>query len=127
MPEWIHLKAPNGTVIAMTLPLHVTIEQQWQRGELQQVNADGTPWTGVLEAVEPEAPPADDSDGESSDGLELPLDSPVRPKDSAHKAAWQAHAVALGVCTEEEAAGATRAQLIEITTPPELLPLDPEV
>ena len=118
MSEWIHFKAPNGSVIGMTLPLHATIEQQWQRGELLQVNEDGTQWT---------APDGLGDGAESSDGDGPVPEAPVRPRDSAHKREWQAHAVALGLCTEEEAGAATRAQLIELTTPPELKPPDPEV
>ena len=67
MSEWIHLKAPNGDVIAMTLPLHPAIEQQWHNGDLQRVNEDGSPW----------APEGDSVDQEQDD-------APERPRESAH-------------------------------------------
>ena len=49
-------------------------------------------------------------------------DDPVRPADSAPKKAWQDYAVAVGALSGEEAAGMTRQQLIDASTPPELRP-----
>lgn len=110
MADLIYLKAHSGVVIGMTLPLHEAIEHQWKTGELERVSEDGSPWQ------ENENLPGEPSgDGE-----------PARPRESAHKREWQAHAVALGACTEEEAQGMTRAQLIDLTTPPEEKPPDPE-
>ena len=94
MSEWIHLKAPNGDVIAMTLPLHPAIEQQWHNGDLQRVNEDGSPW----------APEGDSVDQEQDD-------APERPRESAQKREWVAYAVALGLCVQATVAHA-RAQLV---------------
>lgn len=109
MPDLIHLKAPNGVVIGFSLPLHESIEHQWRHGELQRVDADGNPWQGD------ETVPGEPGEDESPDGDA----EPVRPRGNAHVSKWAAYAVALGACSEDEAADMTRAQLIELTTPPE--------
>ncbi|WP_042400190.1 hypothetical protein [Streptacidiphilus carbonis] len=119
MTELIHFKAPSGHVIAMTLPLHSTIEQQWEHGDLQRVAEDGSPWVEAVEVAEvvegPSGAPAGD------------VEAPVRPKAAAKIAEWQEFAVAIGACTADEAAGLTKAQLVELTTPPEMQPPVPEV
>lgn len=115
MTDLIHFKAPSGHVIAMTLPLHSTIEQQWEHGDLQRVNEDGSPWGEPGAEVALQAP--------EGSGVE----TPTRPKPAAKVADWQEYAVALGAAGPEDAAGMTKAQLVELTTPPEMLPADPEV
>lgn len=114
LPQWIYFKAPGGHVIAMTLPLHSTIEQQWEHGDLQRVNEDGSPWGELVDAT-PEPSP---------EGV---VEAPARPKPAAKVADWQEYAVAIGAASAETAAGMTKAQLVELTTPPEMLPADPEV
>lgn len=114
MTEWIHFKAPSGHVIAMTLPLHASIEHQWEHGDLQRVNEDGSPWSAP---GAPPAPLAEDDDP----------DVPVRPRAAANKAEWQDYAAAIGACSADDAAALTKAQLVELTTPPEMLPPVPEV
>lgn len=111
MTDWIHFKAPGGHVIAMTLPLHSTIEQQWEHGDLQRVNADGSPWGDPVAEV----------------ALSSAVEAPPRPKPTAKVADWQEYAVAIGAASPEAAAGMTKAQLVELTTPPEMRPADPEV
>lgn len=114
MDEWIHFLAPSGAVIGMTLPLHSTIEQQWEHGDLQRVNEDGSPWAETVDEAEPE------DDAAASE-------APARPRPAAKVADWQAYAAAIGACSEDEAAGMTKQQLVELTTPPEMVPPVPEV
>lgn len=115
LPQWIYFKAPGGHVIAMTLPLHSTIEHQWEHGDLQRVNEDGSPWGEPAVEVAPQPP--------EGGGVE----APARPKPAAKVADWQEYAVAIGAASAQDAAGMTKAQLVELTTPPEMLPADPEV
>jgi hypothetical protein len=115
LPRWIHFRTPGGHVISMTLPLHSTIEQQWEHGDLHRVNEDGSPWGEPL---------AEDAAQATEEGV---AETPARPKPAAKVADWQEYAVALGVTSPEDAAGMTKAQLVELTTPPEMLPADPEV
>jgi hypothetical protein len=117
MADWIHFMTPAGHVIGMTLPLHESIEQQWQNGDLQQVSEDGSSWG------EPDVEGAAQQSHAEGDMPE----APARPKAAANKTEWQDYAVALGACTAEDAAGMTKAQLVELATPRELLPPDPEV
>jgi hypothetical protein len=116
MADWIHFMTPAGHVIGMTLPLHESIEQQWEHGDLQQVNEDGSP----------RGEPAIEGSSQSHAEGDMP-EALVRPKAAANKTEWQDYAVALGACSSEDAAGMTKAQLVELTTPQEMLPPDPEV
>jgi hypothetical protein len=116
MADWIHFQTPAGHVIGMTLPLHESIEHQWEHGDLHRVNEDGSPWDELAVGDRPQ-PAADDD----------PSEAPARPKAAANKTEWQDHAVALGACTAEDAAGLTKAELVALTTPQEMLPPDPEV
>lgn len=115
LPQWIHFKTPSGHVIAMTRPLHSTIEQQWEHGDLQRVNEDGSPWGAPTIETEPAV---------AEGGF---VEAPSRPKATAKVAEWQEYAVAIGACSADDAASLTKAQLVELTTPPEMLPADPEV
>ena len=126
-PDLVHLVAEGGAPIGFTLPLGEYIEKQWRAGDLMRVHEDGTPWhedgddpdtlaaTSDPASEEPAEPGGDDVEG-----------VPVRPRDSAHRRHWQAYAVALGACTKDEADGMTKAQLVELVTPPEELPPGPE-
>jgi hypothetical protein len=104
-----------GHVIAFTLPLHETVDQQWRNGELQRVNEDGSPFEGDqydlagMYDLPPEDPPAGPPDR-----------APARPADNAPLKAWQEYAVAVGACTAEEAVAMTRPDLISKCTPPEM-------
>lgn len=113
MADEVHLKAPSGVAIRFSLPLHATIDEQWRKGEMQRVTGDGLAWEGDEYDLDGAGPAA-----------ETPAEGgPSRPADSAAKKAWQDYAVSLGACTEDEAAGMTRADLIGTCTPPELDPL----
>jgi hypothetical protein len=125
-PGLVHLVAEGGAVIGFTLPLSEHVEKQWRAGELVRVHEDGSEWDedqddpAALAAVdEPASEEPAEPDGDA-DGV------PVRPRDSAHRRHWIAYAVALGACSQDEADGMTRAQLVELVTPPEERPPDPE-
>ena len=126
-PPLVHLVAVGGAVIGFTLPLSEHVLKQWEAGELVRVHADGSAWDeagddpGVL-AV----PGGPAGAGPADPGGDDPGDVPARPQDSAHRRHWQAYAVALGACTKDEVDGMTKAQLVELVTPPEELPPDPE-
>lgn len=122
------LKAPSGHVIGFTLPLHPTIERQWRDGTLQRVHEDGTPYEdpfdGLLAAGgvavasgggEPSGQPGTEPDSDA--------DGPVAPLHAAPKADWLAYAQALGLHPDPKT---TKADLIALTTPPELAPGDVE-
>lgn len=125
----LYLKAPSGHIIGFTLPLHWTIENQLRDGNLLRVAADGSPYEEEPAAA-PETPesggsaPAAAGDGPGGGSCAA---APARPRLNASKAAWARHAAALGLVTAEEADGLPRAALIELTTPPEMQPADPEV
>jgi hypothetical protein len=125
VPDLVHLAADGGVAIGFTLPLPEHVEKQWRAGELARVREDGTPWD---EAEDDPDTLAGDPSGEDSaePGGDAAEGAPARPRDSAHRRHWQAYAVALGACTEEDAAGMTKAQLMELVTPPEEQPPDPE-
>jgi hypothetical protein len=126
-PGLVHLVAEGGAVIGFTLPLSEHVEKQWRAGELVRVHEDGSEWDedqddpAALAAVDE---PASEEPAES--GGDASGDVPVRPRDSAHRRHWQAYAVELGAATEDEVDGMTKAQLVELVTPPEERPPDPE-
>lgn len=115
----VRLRAPSGVVIDHTLPLHETIAHQWRNGELQRVDDGGDLWEGN----EYDLSGAYGTDAEVRQGTDGEDEVPARPADTAPKKAWQDYAVAVKACTEDEAAGMTRADLIARCTPPELNPL----
>lgn len=118
----VYLKAPNSVVIGFSLPLHDTIAEQWKLGHLQRVTEDGGPWEGDpfdLGGTPATVPAAEDPNG-TEDA------EPVRPADGAPVKAWREYAAALGACSEEEAAGMSRGDLIKLCTPPEIDPLVPK-
>jgi hypothetical protein len=110
----------EGHVIGFTLPLHPTVEERWRAGHLQRVRADGSAWEGDPFVLPGEPPAAADAEAD------VPGDGGVaRPKGNASRADWAAYAVALGACTEEQAAQLTRDELAALTTPPEDKPATP--
>lgn len=124
MTDLIHLKTAGGGVIGFTIPLHDTICKQWSKGELSRTHEDGSPWAGddgyaAFVAGTDGEPEADDPGSEEQDPAP---DGPKRPGANAHQRTWAKYAVALGVCTEDEAKGKSRDDLMGLTTPPELQP-----
>jgi len=127
-PDLVHLVADGGAVIGFTLPLPEHVEKQWSAGELVRVHADGSLWDEAEDEPDALAGTSDPAGtGTAEPGGDDPGDVPVRPRDSAHRRHWQAYAVALGACTQEDADGMTKAKLVELVTPPEEQPPDPEV
>lgn len=120
------LKAPNGHTIGFTLPLHPTIERQWRDGVLQRVHEDGTPYEdpfdGLL-AAGGVTVASGGSEPSGQPGTEPDSDGPVAPLHAAPKADWLAYAQALGLHPDPKT---TKADLIALTTPPELVPGDVE-
>lgn len=116
MATLVHLKAPGGGVIGFTLPLHSTIEKQWRQGELTRVTEDGAPWDAS----------GDDPDALTEAGEREAGEYPERPAPSAHKRHWQDYAVAIGACSGDDAEQMTKAQLVDLVTPPEEKPADPD-
>ena len=125
-PDLVHLAADGGVPIGFTLPLGEYVRKQWEAGELVRVNGDGTPWDEAGDDPDTLAAAQQASEEPAEPGGDEPPGVPVRPRDSAHRRHWQAYAVDLGACTKDEADGMTRAQLVELVTPPEELPPDPE-
>lgn len=118
MADLVHLRAPNGHVIGMTLPLHPAIEKQWRQGELTRVQADGGPWD--------ESTDDPDALGGVAPGPAIEPEGPLRPATGAHKRHWHEYAVAVGACSDEEAGQMTKAALVDLVTPPEEKPAGPE-
>jgi hypothetical protein len=127
-PDLVHLAADGGAVIGFTLPLPEHVEKQWTAGELTRVREDGVPWDEAEDEPDALAATSDPASGgvSAEPGGDDPGDVPVRPRDSAHRRHWQAYAVELGAATEDEVDSLTKAQLVELVTPPEELPPDPE-
>lgn len=124
----IWLRTPSGVELMYTLPLDEYIDRQWRDGTLTRINEDGSaylddPFTALSAAGEPTAAsgePAAEEIPETSPAEDTPAE-PVRPAPNAPKGEWVAFAEALGL----DPAGKTKAQLVELTTPPEMQP--PEV
>lgn len=125
-PDLVYLVADGGAVIGFTLPLSEHVEKQWAAGELVRVSEDGTPWDEAEDEPDALAATSDPAGGVSAEPGGDDLTLPARPRDSAHRRHWQAYAVALGAASEDEADGLTKAHLVELVTPPEELPPDPE-
>lgn len=43
MSDFIHVRGEGGAVIKMTLPLHKSIQQRLDRGDIVRVSEDGEP------------------------------------------------------------------------------------
>lgn len=114
--DLVILQADGGAPIGFTLPLAEHVEKQWRAGELVRVHEDGAPWDEAWDDPDALAASSDPASGEPAEPDGEPS-FPVRPRDSAHRRHWQAYAVALGACTEDEADGMTKAQLVELVTP----------
>ena len=113
-------------VIGFTLPLDEHAEKQWRAGELVRVHADGTEWDEAEDDPDALAETSDPAGGDPAAPGGDDFTLPARPRDSAHRRHWVAYAVELGACSQDEADGMTRAQLVELVTPPEERPADPE-
>ncbi|MFD9905628.1 hypothetical protein [Streptomyces sp. NPDC059063] len=107
MAETIYLRGEGGGIHAMDLPLHESIQQRLERGQLRRVNADGTPLT---------APPAP-ADADAEEGGDRPEQAAAaagRPPVNAPKADWIAYVVSQGQLSFEDAANLTKADLVDL-------------
>ncbi|GGV13611.1 hypothetical protein [Streptomyces spectabilis] len=105
MAETIYLRGEGGGIHAMDLPLHESIQQRLERGQLRRVNADGSP----LAAEQAPAGPADDSTPDAD-----PAAPSGRPPVNAPKADWISYIVAQGQLSFDDAANLTKADLIDL-------------
>lgn len=92
MADTIYVRGEGGTVFEMDLPLPSGAAQRLERGDMQRVNADGTPYTEPVKDVDPFAT--------------------KRPAQSAPKGDWVVYAVSQG-SSVNDADGLTKAELIE--------------
>jgi len=111
MAETIHVRGEGGAIFAMDLPLPEGIQERVDRGLIQRVNADGSPYTGALPA-RPQAPAQD----VGTDDAETPAAPADRPAQAAPKAEWIAYVVKRGLLSADDAANYTKADLIELTS-----------
>lgn len=58
MGETIRARGEGGTVFEMDLPLPAGVAQRLERGDIQRVNADGTPYIEPADESLPPSPPA---------------------------------------------------------------------
>lgn len=104
--ETIHVRGEGGSVIAMDLPLPDGIRQRFERGLIQRVNADGSPFTGAPAPARVSAP---------AGAPEAPAPAAAdRPAVNQPKADWIAYIVKSGRLSAEDAANYTKADLIEL-------------
>lgn len=89
----VYIRGEGGTVFKMDLPLPEGLQERMDKGYIQQVNEDGSTYTGD-DAIAP--PPTE------------------APKESARKPEWVAWAVATGM-DPDDAEALTKQDLIERT------------
>lgn len=126
-PELIYLKAPNGQVIGMTLPLRASIDEQWQRGQLLRVNEDGSPFGESAAVILPDGESGEELTGKPGEDLKPPGSpaseqpanphEPKRPSSGAHRKTWAEYAVATGRVSDGQAEGLSRAELMQLAAP----------
>lgn len=107
MAETIHVRGEGGAIIAMDLPLPEGIAERYERGLLQRVHPDGSPFAPV---------PVSPSEPEGDGGSDLTAGRSPRPGVNASKAEWIAYVVAQGQMSAEDAATYTKADLIELVS-----------
>ncbi|MFE7947410.1 hypothetical protein [Streptomyces sp. NPDC057426] len=114
MAETIHVRGEGGAVFAMDLPLPESIQERLDRGLIQRVHSDGSPYSAAPAPQAP-APPADDPAPEN----ETHPDGPAgvdRPAVNAPKADWIGYVVKRGLLSAEDAANYTKADLIDMVS-----------
>jgi hypothetical protein len=87
--ETIWLRGEGGALLTVSLPLHFSLQDRLDKGELQRVSRDGSPWleppAGEAEPQpEPPAAPVED-------------EGPAVPKRTASQADWAAYAISQGM------------------------------
>lgn len=93
MTDTIWLRGEGGALLTASLPLHFSLQDRLDKGELQRVNRDGSVWLeSPAEAAESEPePPAAAVEG----------DDPAVPKRTASQADWAAYAISQGMDPEQ--------------------------
>jgi hypothetical protein len=82
MPKTVHILGEGGTIFEMVLPLSEPIEDRLLKGYLKRVNADGTPYRGKSDRVQPPAyAPKRDWVGWAVQ-ISQSTDSPITPDDA---------------------------------------------
>ncbi|GAA3854238.1 hypothetical protein GCM10023084_05540 [Streptomyces lacrimifluminis] len=107
MAETIYVRGEGGAIIAMDLPLPEAIQERFDRGLIQRVNEDGTPY-----AVAPAPKPKPAKGSVLTEGL-VP-----RPGFRAGKDDWVLWAMAVHALPEADAQAMTKAQLQELPEQP---------
>ena len=98
MTGHITLRGENGALLTVSLPMHFSIQDRFDKGELTEVAPDGST---RLEYQ----PPADSQPAAMTVAAEMPL-----PKRAAPQTEWADYAVAQGM-DPAEAAGMKRDEL----------------
>lgn len=109
MAETIHVRGEGGAVIAMDLPLPEAIQERFDRGFIQRVNEDGTPYA---------AAPAPARAASPAKGSALTEGLVPRPGARAGKDDWVLWAMAVHALPEDDAQAMTKAQLQELPEQP---------
>lgn len=107
MAETIYVRGEGGAVFAMDLPLPEAIAERYERGLLQRVHPDGSPFAPV---------PAARTEPDGDDGSDLTAGRSPRPGVNASKSEWIAYVVAQGQMSAEDAATYTKADLIDLVS-----------
>lgn len=119
MAETIYVRGEGGAVIAMDLPLPEAIAERYERGQLQRVNSDGSPYAPTQAPPEPDPGTGGDQDADGGDGADEqdapPAPEAGRPPINAPKATWIAHVVRRGLLSADDAANYSKADLIDMT------------
>lgn len=109
MAETIYVRGEGGAVFAMDLPLPEAIQERFDRGLIQRVNEDGSPYAGAPTLVRAPAP----AGGSALTGGQVP-----RPGARAGKDDWVLWAAAVHGLSTEDAEAMTKAQLQELPEQP---------
>lgn len=109
MAETIYVRGEGGAVIAMDLPLPEAIQERFDRGLIQRVNEDGTPYAVTPSPVRAPAPVV---------GSALTEGLVPRPGARAGKDDWVLWAMAVHAIPEADAQAMTKAQLQELPEQP---------
>ncbi|MGW2044643.1 hypothetical protein ACWCPF_05600 [Streptomyces sp. NPDC001858] len=111
MAETIYVRGEGGGIFAMDLPLPEGIQERLDRGAIQRVNTDGSPYYGA-----PVAGPAPKA--AAVQGSALTEGMVPRPGARAGKDDWVLWAMAVHAIPEADAEAMTKAQLQELPEQP---------
>jgi hypothetical protein len=109
MADTIYVRGEGGAIFAMDLPLPESIQERLDRGAIQRVNADGSPYY---------AAPAPVPKAAAAQGSALTEGIVPRPGTRASKSDWVLWAMAVHALPEETAEAMTLAALKELPDQP---------